>query len=579
MPDWFESSRRLTGPNLLFDVPAALLELDCATSAQCDAWAARVRATCALLGWPTPSIAMRMHAPGAVAAFTAPVDQLLAATELGEWAWQSLAVEAEYAAGGAEKLPPIPFGPGHAAPGDADAAFETLARLARAEARPRECELRAAAKHHGVACLVDDEVLSLGEGRHSQAWPLSGLPESGAVQWDALGQIGIALVTGSNGKTTSVRLVAAMLRAAGRAPGFNCTDGVFVDGVAIERGDWSGPAGARAVLRDRRVGSAVLETARGGILRRGLAVERADAALVTNVSADHFGEYGVHDLDDLAEAKLVVARALGRRGTLVLNADDRTLVRHARHGDAPLAWFALDRGNAVLRDARADGASTCAYESGRLVLHHAGARSDLGHAAGMPLAMDGAASYNLANLAGAALLASVLGVEAAVVASVLGRFGGERADNPGRLERWSIGGAHVLVDYAHNPEGLAGLLGVAQGLRGQGGRLLLLLGQAGNRGDDAIAALAAVAAAARPDRVVLKDIAGYMRGRREGDVARVLSAALQAGGVAADGISVELDELAASQGLLREAQPGDVVVLPVHNLDVRDRLTAWLDTQ
>ncbi len=560
-------------------MPAALLELDCATSAQCDAWAARVRVSCGRLGWPTPSIATRIHAPGAVVAFTAPVDQLLAATEVGEWAWQSLAVEDAQAAGGMLRLPPLPFGPGHAAPADADAAFETLARLARVEARPREMELRAAAKVQGVACLVDDEVLSLGEGAHSQAWPLLELPAPGEVQWNDLGPIGIALVTGSNGKTTTVRLVAAMLRAAGRAPGFNCTDGVFVDGVAVERGDWSGPAGGRAVLRDRRVGSAVLETARGGILRRGLAVERADAALVTNVSADHFGEYGVHGLDDLAEAKLVVARALGRRGTLVLNADDRTLVRHARDSDARLAWFALDGGNALLRDARAAGASTCAYESGQLLLHRDDARHDLGPAAGMPLALDGAASYNLANLAGAALLASVLGVEASVIASVLAGFGAVRADNPGRLERWTIGGANVLVDYAHNPEGLAGLLGVAQGLRAGDGRLLLLLGQAGNRGDDAIAALAAVAASARPDRVVLKDIAGYMRGRSEGEVARVLSAALQAGGVAARAISIELDELVASQDLVRDARPGDVVVLPVHNLDARDRLVAWLDAQ
>jgi UDP-N-acetylmuramyl tripeptide synthase len=534
---------------------------------------------CARLGWPSPSVATRVHAPGAMVAFTAPVDQLLAATEVGEWAWQSLAVEAVQAARVAAIVPCLPFGPGHPAPGDADSAFETLARLARAEARPRELELRAAAKTRGIACLVDDAVLSLGEGMHSRAWPLSELPAPGAVQWNALGAIGVALVTGSNGKTTSVRLVAAMLRAAGRAPGFNCTDGVFVDGVEVERGDWSGPAGARAVLRDRRVGSAVLETARGGILRRGLAVERADAALVTNVSADHFGEYGVHGLDDLAEAKLVVARALGRRGTLVLNADDRTLVRHARDSDAPLAWFALDGGNALLRDARSNGASTCAYEAGQLVLHRDGARYALGPAAGMPLALDGAASYNLANLAGAALLASLLGVESTVIAGVLARFGGARADNPGRLERWSIGGADVLVDYAHNPEGLAGLLGVALGLRGAGGRLLLLLGQAGNRGDDAIAALAAIAAAARPDRVVLKDIAGYMRGRGEGEVARVLSAALQAGGVAAGAISVELDELAASQALVRDARAGDVVVLPVHNLDARERLADWLDAQ
>jgi UDP-N-acetylmuramyl tripeptide synthase len=534
---------------------------------------------CAQLGWPAPEVATRLQAPGAELAFTAPPDQLLCATEVGEWAWQSLALEAAQPAGPAALLPPLPMGPGHPAPGDAASALETLRRLARAEARPRELRLRAEAKARGIACLVDDDALSLGEGRRSIAWPLHQLPTVDAVPWPALGAIPVALVTGSNGKTTSVRLVAAMLHAAGGSPGFNCTDGVFVDGIAVERGDWSGPAGARAVLRDRRVGSAVLETARGGILRRGLAVGRADAALITNISADHFGEYGVHGLDDLARAKLVVARALGAGGTLVLNADDATLVRTAVGIDAPLAWFAIHAGNAVLQAAAERGASTCAGEDGQLVLRRAGVPHLLGPVAAMPLALGGAASYNLANIAGAALLASLLGVDASTIAGVLAHFGAAHGDNPGRLARWSIGGATVLVDYAHNPEGLAGLLAVAQALRGEGGRLLLLLGQAGNRDDEAIAALAAVAAAARPSRVVLKDIAGYLRGRAEGDVARLLSGALQAHGLAAQAISMELDELAASQVLVREARAGDVVVLPVHNLDARDRLAAWLDAQ
>jgi UDP-N-acetylmuramyl tripeptide synthase len=137
----------------------------------------------------------------------------------------------------------------------------------------------------------------------------------------------------------------------------------------------------------------------------------------------------------------------------------------------------------------------------------------------------------------------------------------------------------VLVDDAHNPEGLAGLLGVAQRLRAPQGRLLLLLGQAGNREDDAIAELAAVAAAARPSRVVLKDIAGYMRGRGEGDVATLLAAALTGAGVDASAISVVLDEAEASRVLVEEARAGDVVVLPVHNLQARASIAAWLDAR
>ena len=195
----------------------------------------------------------------------------------------------------------------------------------------------------------------------------------------------------------------------------------------------------------------------------------------------------------------------------------------------------------------------------------------------MPLGLGGTARYNLANLAGAALVASALGVPAATIASVAARFGAQRSDNPGRLERWRIGGAWVVVDYAHNPEGLQGLLEVAQRLRGPEGRLALLLGQAGNRADVDIAQLARVAAAARPSRVVLKAIAGYLRGREEGEVARLLAHELASAGVAGDAIAVELSEVEAGRELVEWARHGDVVVLPVHNLEARETLAGWLD--
>ena len=135
----------------------------------------------------------------------------------------------------------------------------------------------------------------------------------------------VALVTGSNGKTTTTRLLAAMTRAAGCPTGWSCTDGVFLDGHRLERGDWSGPGGAQRVVREPGVRCAVLETARGGILRRGLGVTGAQVAVVTNVQADHFGEYGITTLADLAAVKLTVAKGLAPGGVLVRNADDASL--------------------------------------------------------------------------------------------------------------------------------------------------------------------------------------------------------------------------------------------------------------
>ena len=173
-----------------------------------------------------------------------------------------------------------------------------------------------------------------------------------------------------------------------------------------------------------------------------------------------------------------------------------------------------------------------------------------------------------------------MGIEAETIAGVLQEFGSRRQDNPGRLERWMIGGASVFLDYAHNPEGLAGLLEVAARVRGQtGGRLGLMLGQAGNREDDAIAALARTAAAAHPDFLVLKDLDGYMRGRIAGEVPLLLHAELRRQGVPESALRTILPEVEAAQAILAWSQPGDVLVLPVHNLAARAALVAWLDGQ
>ncbi len=199
----------------------------------------------------------------------------------------------------------------------------------------------------------------------------------------------------------------------------------------------------------------------------------------------------------------------------------------------------------------------------------------------MPLTLLGSAAYNIANIAGAALAAFVLGVMPAQIAGVLARFGSDSRDNPGRLQQWRFGDeAHplrVLLDYAHNPDGLRGLLQVAQGQRGHG-RLALILGQAGNRGDDDIRALADVAADARPDRVWLKDIGGeYMRGRSPGEIAAILFAALRARGIAPEALPVCLDETQAARDALAWARAGDTLVLPVHEIDARDAVVALLE--
>ncbi len=566
----FDDSRRLTGPNPYFAATGAALESVGAAvdDTLLDAWRANIETLRASLGWPEGEIVARPHPGGASLAFAAPPDQLMCATEVNEWAW------------GAACGVPVGEAPGHPATWDIEQATHTLAALAKEEAIPALIAIMeyARKKQRDALMFVGEDLLTIGSGARGHNYRLVVLPEPKKIPWQKLHAVPTALVTGSNGKTTTVRLIAAMLRAKDLRVGYSCTDGLFVEDEKLDAGDYSGPIGARTVLRRRDIDAAVLETARGGLLRRGLAVARADVAVVTNVSADHFGEYGVHTLADLAAVKLTVARAIDEHGLLVLNADDATLRQAAAGLDAPIGWFSLDADTPFLRE-RAAQRPACAARDGRLWLHPRGIALegiDLGDIAAMPLSAGGIARYNIANLAGAALAGFGMGVAPQRIAAVLANFGRDNADNRGRLERWVIHGVRILLDYAHNPAGLDGLLDVATA-NDNGGRLGLILGQAGNRDNADIRALARVAARYRPDRIVLKDIEGYERGRVSGEIADLMRQTLEAEGVPSAAIDFIADEVMAVRSLLDWARPGDVLVLPIHGFAAKDTIIPMLD--
>jgi cyanophycin synthetase len=557
-------------------------------------WQARVEAARHQLGWPSDAswpIVARTHRGGASLAFAAPVDQLLTATEINEWAlcstllqldprrWQDL--EATLVATTLEQATDAPLFDAPVL--DDDAARSRFERLSRAESRPNVVALIEAAHAKRVPYLLDDESLTLGAGTHARTWPLAALPSPADVAWHDPHGIPIAAVTGSNGKTTTVRLIAACLRAHGLRDGYCCTDGVFIDRQVVEAGDYSGPAGARRVLRDSRVEAAALEVARGGILRRGLTIARADVAVVTNISADHFGEYGIDDLDGLADTKLTLAMLVADAGLLVLNADDATLrskamSMSARIGSEPwIGWFSLDYEDDWLLAHRVKGGVTAGIRDGRLTVSSStGAEHDLGCVQDMPITVDGAATYNVANLAAAALAAVHMGVPPATVRRVFAQFGRDPADNAGRLMRFDVRRAVFIVDYAHNPDGLRGVLHVTRQLRRDGGRLITLLGHAGNRRDEDIAEVATVTASFAPDIVVIKEDEGHLRGRQPGEVPAILRRALLAAGMPPTSIVMCASESDAARYALDTARPGDAVALLMHSPAARSAVLQLL---
>jgi len=564
-------SRRLTGPNVVTPRAGAVLEarLEAAGAARAiAAWRTAARALLDAVGWTREELFVREFdstgAPGAPGAsgedgacgaslaLTAPLDALYAATEVNECAFEravrSVAGEAETDAGL-----------------KADAA--RLRGVIEAERNPALDALRAAAGERGCAFLSDDDDVSVGLGAGSFTWPVGELPPPEDVPWSEVRDVPLALITGTNGKTTTARLLAAIASAAGRVPGATSTDWLRIGDEVVDRGDWSGPGGARRVLRDRRTELAVLETARGGILRRGLAVERADVAAVLNVAEDHLGEWGVGSLGGLCDAKMVVTRVAP---ACVLNADDALVLERGRalEADRDVTWFTLDPEHPHVRAHVERGGRAALFVAGddadgELVLAHGAERRPLLRASGIPVTLGGAARYNVANALAAAALADALGLGTDAIRAGLSRFANTPAANPGRLNEFCVRGARVLVDFAHNAHGQLAVLDLARRLPHR--RLILLLGQAGDRDDAAIRDLVRVTWDARPDLIVIKELTEHLRGRPVGEVPDLIEAELERLGCPASARVRARNEMDAVLIALEQVGPGDLVLLFAHD--------------
>jgi UDP-N-acetylmuramyl tripeptide synthase len=555
-------SRRLTGPSLMLDSPGAVLEVRLSgadVGRAVAAWEKAARQLLQAVGWPDQQLASRAFAGGVSLALTAPIDGLYAATELNERAWAAAAAELQ-----GQKVPRL-----------SGAVAALLDDMQSQRNRPL-LGLYSEAHARGLTFLMGEDLVSVGSGKGALIWHIEALPDPDRVEWDRASDIPIALVTGSNGKTTVVRMLGAMLEAAGKTPGLTSTDGVTVGATLLEEGDFAGPSGARMVLRLPETEIAVLETARGGILRRGLPVEHADVAVVTNIADDHLGEFGIESLPDLADTKLTVAKTLGQNGTLVLNADDPLLVERSRRFNVRINWFSLAPLTPFLRNHLERGGTAAVVDSDTMVLLQDGRRTPLLPVADVPVTFGGIARHNVANALAAIASGAALGLDPTVMSSTLRRFGRDLEDNPGRANLVEVGGIRVLLDFAHNPHGMSALVEVARTIPAK--RRLVLVGQAGDRSDQAIRALARAAWELRPDCVLVKDMETYLRGRAPGEVPALLADEFTRVGLPRNAVSRAGPEIAAVQKALEWARPADLLVLAVHEdrravLDLLDQLT------
>ena len=376
------------------------------------------------------------------------------------------------------------------------------------------------------------------------------------------GRIPVVAITGVNGKTTTTRLLAHLLRTSGRSVGMACTDGIFIDGRRTETRDCAGPHSARAVLMNPRVEVAVLETARGGILREGLGFDRCSVAVVTNIGqGDHFGLRGIDTLEELARVKCVVVRSVAPTGTAVLNAEDPLVAGMAAHCPGTVLFFARDGGNPILKNHLIHGGRAVTIRDRCIVFVENHRETAIARLADVPLTHGGGVAFQIENALAAVGAACALGLTPDAIRTGLASFEGDAQQVPGRFNVIRSKGATVIVDYAHNPSAVTALVGALDAFSAE--RRLLVFAGCNRRDQDLLAMGEAIGRAF--DRVILYRDWGNS-GRADGELNALLRRGIRAGGRVVETIETA-EEAEAIEWALTNLQPGDLIVLGVADIE------------
>ncbi|HEX8579827.1 MAG TPA: cyanophycin synthetase [Allosphingosinicella sp.] len=388
-------------------------------------------------------------------------------------------------------------------------------------------------------------------------------------------RVPILAITGTNGKSTVGRMIKHILRYTGCTVGLTSTTGVYINDILTHDGDATGPRSARMILRDPTVEVAVLETARGGLLREGLAYKEADIAACLNVTPDHLGLRGIQTVDDLANVKQVVVEAVRRDGYSILNADDPLCIRMARRAGGQVVWFTLCGGaemSPMVREHIENGGMAIVrepgHEGGTIVLYEDNRREFIMKAGDIPATLHGMAEFNVANALAAAAMAIAHGVPILTIRSALTQFSSTFEQNPGRLNVHDAHGFRVIVDYAHNAAGLEALGRVVKGLSHRYKRTIGTVSMAGDRRDQDIIELGRIAAGIFDELIFREDPA--TRGRPRGEVMGLLKKGAKEAGRTDDHIHLIAGEPESTAAALAMGRPGDLIV--VTPTDVR---LAW----
>jgi cyanophycin synthetase len=383
------------------------------------------------------------------------------------------------------------------------------------------------------------------------------------------GHIPVVAVTGVNGKSTTTRLIGDIVGRWVRVVGMTCTEGIYVQGRRIETGDCSGPLSARAVLQNPRVEAAVLETARGGILRAGLGFDRCDVGVVTNIGeGDHLGLADIEDVEQLARVKRVVVEAVAPTGVAVLNATDPLVAGMAGHCPGGVIFFATDAAYPVVAAHRAGNGRAAFVSDGHVVLAEGGQEIRLVPLVDVPLTHGGRVGFQVENALAAAAAAWGLGVPCEVIRVALATFVSDLDHTPGRFNLLEVGGATVILDYGHNTSSLSALIQALRPLPHR--RRTAVYSAAGDRRDSDLVRQGELLAAAF-DRVVLYEDPNVTRCRKDGEIFSLFHRGLEAKG-RAPRIEEVQGAVRAIEHAVATARPGELVLAQVDLVDETIRM-------
>jgi cyanophycin synthetase len=374
-------------------------------------------------------------------------------------------------------------------------------------------------------------------------------------------RVPIAAITGTNGKTTTSRMLAHIVKMAGYTPGLTTTDGVYIDGQRTVEGDMTGPVSARMVLADPQIDFAVLETARGGLLRAGMGVPKVDVGAVLNVQSDHLGMKGIDTLEQLAEVKRIVVEVA--EDCAVLNADDPNVLKMGGYTDAKvICYVTMNPSHGLVREHIRAGGRACALEAGvngqMITLYDKGSHIPLLWTHLIPATLEGKALHNVQNAMFAAAMAFSMGLKLDAIRAGLRTFDSTFFQAPGRMNVFNEHPFKVLFDYGHNAHAVAAMADLAKRLDVSGRRLVVVAGP-GDRRDEDLREIAKAVAGGFDHYICRRD--DGLRGRAPDEVPKLIAATLREHGVPDERISLIPDEQEAIDAGLRMAQPGDVLLI------------------